>query len=140
MKKLIALIALSMGFAHASEMRTNTDTFTGEVETYFIGSVNGGSYIVSRMVTGSAMLTVRARDGITDCTRYPLLIKTSDSKIHQLNATEVRSKSCHALMSHDLLKGGVIVRIPMYNKTDIDLTIDTTNMDWASMGKRKAEQ
>ena len=140
MKNLIALIALSMGLAHAGEMRTDTDTFTGEVDTYFIGSTNGGSYIVSRLDSGSAMLTVRARDGITDCTRYPLLMKTSDSKIHQLNATEIRSRSCHILISHQLLKGGVIVRIPMYNKTDIDLTVDTASMDWASMGTRKATQ
>jgi hypothetical protein len=140
MKKLIALIAISFGLAHAGEMRADTDDFTGEIDTYFIGSVDNVGYVVSRLKSGRAILSVRPRDGLTHCNRYPLLIKTADSKIHKLKADETQSKSCHVIVSPTLLSGEFVVRIPMYNTSDIDVTIDTTGMDWAAMGTRKASK
>jgi hypothetical protein len=137
MKKLIALIALSCGFANAGEMQTDIDNFTGEADTYFIGSVDNVGYVVSRLKSGRAILSVRPRDGLTHCNRYPLLIKTADSKIHKLKADETQSKACHVIVSPAMISGEFVVRIPMYNTSDIDVTIDTANMDWAAMGTRK---
>jgi hypothetical protein len=140
MKNLIALIALSMGLAHAGDMHTTVDNFTGEVETRFVGVNDGAIFIIGRISDKTALLMVRPNRGVTDCTRYPMLVKTADSKIHTLKTHETDSRACGVLISPQLLKGGVMVRMPMYNQGNIDVTIDTAKLDWASMGKRKAEQ
>jgi hypothetical protein len=140
MKKLIALIALSMGLAHAGEMRTTVDNFTGVSTTQFIGIADNVIYVIGRRTSDMATLLVRPGGEITDCTRYPVLVKTADSKIHSFKATEINSRSCGIVLNYELLKNGIMVRIPLYNKGDKDASIDTANLDWESMGTRKIEQ
>ena len=143
MKKLIALIALSFGLAHAGYMETDTDSFKGEQNTYFIGVNNGMIYHFSKIDANRVFLSITPRNTPappTDCNRRALLLKSADSKIHTLQTTERNSDTCHAVVKYSLLKGGAIVRVPMFHKTDIDVTIDTAALDWAAMGTRKASK
>ena len=139
MKKLIALIALSIGLAHAGDMKTDIDTFTEEANTYFIGVNNGMIYHFAKFDANTVALRITQRirpAHPTHCDRHNMLLKSADSKIHTLQTSELNSE-CHALVNYSLVKNGAIVRVPMFHSASIDVTIDTTNLDWAAMGKRK---
>jgi hypothetical protein len=139
MKKLIALIAISIGLAHAGDMKTDIDTLTGEQNTYFIGVNRGMIYHLTKFDADTVALRITPRNWPAHpnhCDRHDLLLKTVDSKIYTLN-TSAFNLECYALVNYSLVKNSAIVRVPMFHMPSIDVTIDTTNLDWAAMGKRK---
>jgi hypothetical protein len=142
MKKLIALIALSMGLAHAGEMRTIVDKFQGEARTSFMSRHSGMVVMISKWSDkdASIMAGITAPGTITHCNAIPMLMKTKDGQIHRLETTEIRSKGCQATVPYELIRDGFYLRVPLFNRPAADAEVNTDSMDWAAMGTRKIEQ
>jgi len=140
MKKFIALIAFSFNFAQAGEMRTSIDNFTQETNTSYFSAHQNLMVFIFKRSEEQASIMAGAIDKITNCKRVPLMIKTKDDQIHRLETTELQNKACVANVSFELIKDGFAIRLPLYNNPHIDAVVDTSNMDWAAMGKRKVQK
>ena len=142
MKKLIALIALSFGFAHAGEMRTTVDNFTGETRTMFMSRHSGMVVLISKWSDqeASIMAGITKTGTITHCNAIPMLMKTKNGQIHRLETIELRNKACQATVPYELIRDGFYLRVPLYNKPAADAEVNTDSMDWTAMGARKIEQ
>ena len=141
MKKLLIAIAIATNLAHAGEMKTTVDNFTNESTTFFVSHISATSVAVFRRANGEASLTVTARDGLPNCRRLPLMLKTADGKVHQLlNTFQVQGRACNATVDPAWLKDEFQVRMPMFNRASVDIQVNSKGMDWDAMGTKSTAE
>lgn len=140
MFKSIAIIAAAVfSFAaQAGEMRTTTDSFTGETKTRFVSTFNefqatNIGFTISHYDGSTIILTAGVRRQVMDCDKREVLLKDSAGVVHRIKANSYRHQVCTMQISPDLLKNSFSLRLPIYPSGHVDGTFDTSTMDVAKL-------
>lgn len=140
-KPIIVLLFIFSPLPHAGEHHRKLDDFTGEVTNVFATTTrevesNRALYAISgyNKNRNTVSLIVQPLSGLTSCNKKYLLLKDSAGVIHKLAAEEHEFKMCIVSgLDADLVRKPFKVRIPLYNRADLDIEVDTTTLDLSKL-------
>ena len=138
---LLIVFLLNFNIVQAGRHLIKKDDFTGKTSNVFITDeeemlANKAFYMILdyREKYNKVTLAAGPIQGSTNCDLRPLLLKDSSGEIHELITIEQGTKSCFARsVDANLVLKPFRVRIPMYSGSDLDIDIDTTNLDLKSL-------
>lgn len=137
MKKTLFLICLCASLSHAGEHYSKFDEFTGKTNKGFVttekeAQANRALYVINNFNKNknTVSLTVQPLSGATSCDKKYLLLKDSAGVVHKIDATERGMDTCIVFeIDVNLVDKPFKVRIPMHSRADLDIEVDTSNMD-----------
>jgi hypothetical protein len=134
MKNLIALIALSMGLAHAGEHVSKKDSFTGDTQHYYQStkaefSKNKVYFRVDKDADGLYWMSVGSPNKVTNCSNNFILFKRPDGVIYQKGSKEIDNRICVFQVIPESIQGVFEIRLPIYRGPSIDAKFDGSNFN-----------
>ena len=139
MKKTITIIAaLFAATVNAGNMETNVDNFKGTSSTHFVSSTDGLLIMIFKHNETQAFVSASTLAGkLTNCSTEKFSIKTADGTIHSFSSVSRSYRTCAALVDYSYIQQKFDMRVPVYNRPYIDVSIDTSKLDWTAMGTKK---
>jgi hypothetical protein len=135
MKTFFPILALaSCSIAFGGQHMESFDSFTGVTTKRFATTSEEfyryGMGIVIRKVDGQVILSAGPRQGVVNCQKIPMLLKTSSGQVITLReTTELNHRFCTSVVNPEWLEGSIQVRIPMWQSVSIDGSMDTSTLD-----------
>ena len=134
MKNLIALIALSMGLAHAGEHVSKKHSFTGEMHHYYQATKaeflkNKVHFRVDKDADGLYWMMVGSPNIVTNCSNNFILFKRPDGVVYQKGSREIDHSYCVFQVTPEAIQGVFEIRLPVYRGPSIDAKFDGSNFN-----------
>jgi hypothetical protein len=135
MKALIATIFLAISSTVFAGKHSETkDDFTGKVSKSFDSTINefaeSNVFLAISYFNGRLILYAAPNNGVTNCDRSHMMLKTADGIIHTLRANIGSGhRSCAAYIQPEWIKDSFKVRIPMFSRSSMDASMDTSTLD-----------